>query len=141
MAADAEGAALLRADGASRGNPGEAAYGYLIYDCEGRVLAQEGRYLGRMTNNEAEYHGLLAGLRRAQALGLQRLDVQMDSELVVRQMLGQYRVKAANLLPLYREARQLIAAFRGNISHVRRGGNAAADRLANLALDERARQR
>lgn len=135
--------AILRADGASRGNPGPAAYGYLITDPRGKVLASEGRFLGKMTNNEAEYRGLVAGLEAAAALGVRELDVRLDSELVVFHLSGRYRVRAANLLPVYQHARALLAGFpKASVRHVPRSQNARADDLANMALDiERAKRR
>lgn len=129
--------AILRADGASRGNPGPAAYGFVLSDSRGVPLASEGKYLGKMTNNEAEYKGLIAGLERALALGVRDLDVRLDSELVVKHLSGAYRVRALNLLPLFQRARTLLAKFTSaKVSHVPRSQNARADALANTALDE-----
>lgn len=128
--------AILRADGASRGNPGPAAFGFVITDPRGRELVSEGRFLGRATNNEAEYRGLIAGLERAVALGVQNLDVRLDSELVVLQLKGTYRVRAHNLLSLYQRARALLARLpAASVRHVPRSQNARADALANEALD------
>jgi len=130
------GRAVLRSDGAARGNPGPAAIAYVLLDEHGRELAAEGRAIGRATNNEAEYHALIAGLERAAALGLRSLDVRLDSELVVLQLTGRYRVRSAHLVPLHQRARALLAGFAATtIRHVPRGRNARADQLANTALD------
>lgn len=123
-------------DGAARGNPGDAAFGVLLTWAGGSE--EIGGYLGRTTNNVAEWTALLALLTRARALGLSRLAVGCDSELVVKQFSGAYRVKAAHLVPLYREAMALRRAFAGlRLEHVPREENRAADRIANRAIDER----
>lgn len=130
--------AVVYIDGGSRGNPGDAAFG--VYACDGdeRPVAAFGRFLGRMTNNEAEYSGLLAALHWAREEDVQELHVRSDSELMVKQMNGLYRVKSANLKPLFESAKQLTQGFtRFAIEHVRREGNVDADRLANLAMDAR----
>lgn len=130
--------AIAHVDGGSRGNPGDAAYGVFICDPGGAPVAAFGAFLGTMTNNQAEYHGLLAALEWAQEHGIGELHVNADSQLMVRQMNGQYRVKSANLKPLFEKARrqaQRLGSFR--IEHVRREGNVEADRLANLAMDRR----
>jgi ribonuclease HI len=127
---------LLFADGAARGNPGPAAGGYVLDDGEGRQRAQGAVVLGAATNNVAEYKALLAGLARALELGVTALEVRMDSELVVRQMCGVYRVRNEGLKPLFAEAQELsrrFASFR--IQHVPREQNARADAEANKALD------
>ncbi len=123
-------------DGGSRGNPGAAAWGYTIVDPDGVMIAAAGRSIGTATNNEAEYGGLIAGLHRAHELGIQTLQVFGDSKLVIEQMAGNWKVKAPGLQGLHREAR-LAAAKIGQVdyAHVRRGSNAAADRLVNAALD------
>lgn len=127
---------LLWADGAARGNPGPAAAGYVLDDAEGRPVASGGIALGRATNNVAEYKALLAGLSRALELGVEAIDVRMDSELVVRQMSGIYRVKHEGLKPLFAEAQVLSRGFaRFTIRHVPREQNARADAEANRALD------
>jgi ribonuclease HI len=129
----------LHIDGASRGNPGEAGFGVHVTDAQGRELAALYGYLGRASNNVAEYEALLHGLRYALGRGARRVRVFSDSELVVRQMAGQYRVKHPNMVGLHREARELMRRFeRVVIGHVRREQNKEADRLANRALDERA---
>ncbi len=127
---------LLWADGAARGNPGPAAAGYVLDDAEGTPVASGGIALGKATNNVAEYKALLAGLSRALELGVVAIDVRMDSELVVRQMSGIYRVKHEGLKPLFAEAQVLSRGFaRFTIRHVPREQNARADAEANRALD------
>jgi ribonuclease HI len=130
---------LIHIDGGSRGNPGEAGFGVHVEDAAGAVVAELYGYLGRTTNNVAEYHGLLHGLRWALARGVQRVRVFSDSELVVKQIAGSYRVKHPNMVPLYRQAMGLLARFaEAPVTHVRREQNRDADRLANQALDEKA---
>src|SRR5262245_48415084 len=132
-----EGWHRLQADGAARGNPGPAAYGFVLDSPSGSELAGEGEAIGEATNNVAEYRGLIAGLERALALGVTRLEVRMDSELVVRQMAGRYRVKHPGLVPLFRQARTLVERLEHwEIRHVPREQNKRADLLANRALDE-----
>jgi ribonuclease HI len=127
----------LMVDGASRGNPGEAGSGAVIYDDAGRTVRELTRYLGRATNNVAEYEGLLMGLEEALKLGVTRLKVESDSELLVRQLNGVYRVKHEKLIPLHQRARDLLRRFDSHrIIHVRRELNKVADRLANQAIDE-----
>jgi ribonuclease HI len=128
---------IVRTDGASRGNPGPAAAGVVIEDTSGVVVEQLGAYLGEMPNNQAEYHALILGLQTVGGFQPSAVDVFMDSELVVRQMTGVYRVRDAALQLLYREATALARGLpHVTFTHVRRGQNALADRLANLALDE-----
>jgi ribonuclease HI len=132
-------AAAYRAniDGGSRGNPGPASYGVLIRDPRGLVVAKLKKYIGRSTNNVAEYYGLIAALDYAQQHGIRALRVESDSELLVRQMLGQYKVKSPELRPLFERARKMAQGFDSfKISHVYREQNAEADALANEALDE-----
>jgi ribonuclease HI len=129
----------LHIDGASRGNPGEAGFGVWATDGRGEPRASLYGYLGRATNNVAEYQALLHALRWALAQGAGRIEVCSDSELVVRQLEGRYRVKHPDMLRLHREARELLARFAEvHIRHVPRERNRDADRLANRALDERA---
>ncbi len=126
----------LYTDGAARGNPGPAAVGIVIEDDEGQVLWKEGRYLGKTTNNVAEYQALLIGLVTARTLGPGPLVVRMDSELVVKQLTGAYRVKHPALIPLHRKALAELGRFSSwRAEHVRREKNQMADHLANLALD------
>jgi ribonuclease HI len=130
---------MLFADGGSRGNPGPAAGGAVILAEDGETLAEAGSFLGVATNNVAEWHGLLAGLEAALELGVEDLAVRLDSELVVRQLTGVYRVKHADLIPLHRKAQGLLRRFRSvDIAHVRRKDNAAADAVVNRLLDEAA---
>jgi len=126
-------------DGGSRGNPGPAAYGVVIHDARGQVVAKIKKYIGRATNNVAEYYGLIAALDYAQSHGIRALRVESDSELLVRQMRGQYKVKSPELRPLYERARKMSQGFEAfRIEHVYREQNALADALANEALDETA---
>ena len=124
-------------DGGSRGNPGPASYGVVIRDPRGQVVAKLKKYIGRSTNNVAEFYGLIAALDYAQQHGIRALRVQSDSELLVRQMLGQYKVKSPELRPLFERARKMAQTFDSfKIEHVYREQNAEADALANEALDE-----
>jgi ribonuclease HI len=133
------GALRLHVDGASRGNPGEAGFGVHVTDPEGSEVAALYGYLGRATNNVAEYQALLHGLRFALARGAARVEVYSDSELLVRQVEGRYKVKSPGLQPLHREALGLLARFeRARVAHVPRERNQEADALANRAVDERA---
>lgn len=123
-------------DGGSRGNPGPAGFGVYIEGPEGQTLGELSEYLGKTTNNVAEYSGLLAAIDFAVKNGHRRLRVVADSELMVRQMQGRYKVNSPDLRPLHEEAKRRVAqleAFR--IEHVLRGKNQKADRLANLAMD------
>jgi ribonuclease HI len=123
-------------DGGSRGNPGPSGFGVYIQDEHGRALAELSEFLGKRTNNYAEYSGLLAALNFALEKGYQRLRVVSDSELMVKQIKGQYRVNSPELRPLYDEAKRRIARLEQfRIEHVLRGKNQHADRLANLAMD------
>ncbi|MBN1556436.1 MAG: ribonuclease HI family protein [Phycisphaerae bacterium] len=128
---------IVNIDGGSRGNPGPAGAGIVIRAADdGTVLAQAGVFLGNATNNVAEYQGLIEGLRRAETLGARQVEVLSDSELLVRQMNGQYRVKNAGLKPLFEEANDLarrLAKF--SIRHVRREQNTLADAMANKAMN------
>jgi ribonuclease H / adenosylcobalamin/alpha-ribazole phosphatase len=128
--------AKLSTDGGARGNPGPAAYGYVLEAGDGTVLAAHGETIGVATNNVAEYRALVAGLERARELGVTELDVVSDSELLVKQMRGEYRVKNAALRTLSLEAAALARAI-GNVRYtaVRREHNDLADRLVNEALD------
>jgi ribonuclease HI len=131
-------AATAHVDGGARGNPGPAGYGVRITRDDGSVVDLK-QSIGIATNNVAEYNGLLAALRWAADAGVQSLHVKADSELMVKQMLGDYRVKNERLQPLYAEARRLVACIgRVTFEHVRREQNQDADRLANEAMDEAA---
>jgi len=124
-------------DGGSRGNPGPAGYGAIVEDPRGRVVARLSEFLGRQTNNFAEYKGLLAVLAWARQNGVRQLRVISDSELMVKQVQGQYKVASPALRPLWEEARRVSREFeRFEISHTLRGGNKEADRLANEAMDK-----
>jgi ribonuclease HI len=128
--------ARLFTDGGARGNPGPAAYGFVLEDERGTVLDARGETIGVATNNVAEYSALLAGLRRAAELGVDELDVVSDSELMVKQMNGEYRVKNEALRELSLEAARLARALGGvTYRNVRRAENELADRLVNEALD------
>ncbi|MFH1003080.1 MAG: ribonuclease HI family protein [Chloroflexota bacterium] len=127
---------IIHADGASRHNPGPAAIGATLRDSQGKLVASVSRAIGRATNNQAEYRAVIAALEEALKLGASQVMVKLDSELVVRQLSGQYRVRQAGLQPLHRQVTRLLAQFRQvTISHVPRQQNAEADRLANQALD------
>lgn len=129
----------LHIDGASRGNPGEAGFGVHVTTPEGAELARLYGYLGPASNNVAEYQALLHGLRYALDKGARKVHVYSDSELVVRQMAGAYRVKHPAMVPLHEQARRLARRFEEfELVHVRREHNREADRLANQALDEKA---
>ncbi len=129
--------AILYADGASRGNPGPAGAGAVLIDHSGRVIAELTRFLGTTTNNVAEYTGLIVGLEEARRLGVDELDVRMDSKLVVEQMSGRWRIKHPNMKPLALKAGALFATFpKRTITHVPRDQNGIADALSNRAIDE-----
>jgi probable phosphoglycerate mutase len=123
-------------DGGSRGNPGPAGYGVSIEGPNGEKIAELSEYLGKATNNVAEYSALLAALAFALQQGHRHLRVVADSELLVRQIQGRYKVNSPDLRPLYEEAKRRIAQLEGfRIEHVLRGRNRRADRLANQAMD------
>lgn len=123
-------------DGGSRGNPGPAALGVYITDEQGRMVKEHGRYLGTATNNHAEYAAVIDALEHAKQLGADELDMFMDSELVVRQLSGQYRVKDPGLAQQYMRVHNLRLGFRKvTFTHVRREKNKEADRLVNETLD------
>jgi ribonuclease HI len=128
--------ATLFADGGSRGNPGPAASGAVLFDEQGEVVEEIGTYLGVATNNVAEWTGLLQGLKAALARGVDELAVRLDSELVVKQLSGAYRVKHPGLIPLHAEAKSLLRKFAHvDVRHVPRKQNAAADAVVNQVLD------
>lgn len=125
-------------DGGSRGNPGPAAFAVIIADEGGNILKEYGRYLGRMTNNEAEYNGAIAALKEALALGADEVEVFSDSEVMVRQVNGVYRCKAANLQPFLDQVRELRSRFKQtSFRNVRREHPmvSRADRLLNEEQD------
>ena len=126
----------LFTDGAAKGNPGPAGIGIWM-ECNGVAIQEIGEYIGETTNNAAEYKALIRGLKLAQELGVARVDAFSDSELMVRQLNGIYRVKTPALKPLYDEARKLGRSFDAfQIQHVPRSENHEADRLANLGIQE-----
>ncbi|HMT05121.1 MAG: ribonuclease HI family protein [Solirubrobacterales bacterium] len=127
---------IVNVDGGARGNPGPAAIGIVVRDGEENVLQDLGETIGEATNNVAEYKALVRGIQMARDMGGDELEIRGDSELVVKQMLGQYKVKHPDMKPLHAEAKEALASVRSwSISHVRREQNAEADALVNQALD------
>ncbi len=128
---------LIHIDGGSRGNPGPAACGIVIQDASHDLILHEaGYFIGEATNNVAEYQGLIKALQVALEMNLKQVHVISDSQLMVRQILGQYKVKADNLKPLHRQATELFAQFDNwRFEHVKRAHNQRADAVANLAMD------
>jgi ribonuclease HI len=129
---------IIHSDGGARGNPGPAGIGAVLTDETGKTLAEISRYLGETTNNQAEYRALLAGLEKAKDLGATEVACLLDSELVVKQLNHEYKVKSPDLAPLFLKVYNLSQSFKKiSFSHVRRGFNKEADRLANEAMDRR----
>ncbi len=127
----------INIDGGSRGNPGPASYGVVIRDGGGEIVAKLKKYIGRMTNNVAEYYGLIAALDYAESHGVRAIRIESDSELLVKQMRGLYKVKSEDLRPLFERAQKMSKTFDSfRIEHVYREQNREADALANEALDE-----
>jgi ribonuclease HI len=127
---------VVNVDGGARGNPGPASIGVVVQDSDGAVLEERGERIGVATNNVAEYRALLLGIERAAELGASELELIGDSELVVRQVKGEYKVKDATLRKLHGEVARGLRQFESwSIRHVRREQNAEADRLVNAALD------
>ena len=127
---------IIHTDGASRGNPGRAAIGVIIRDEKGALVATISQSIGKTTNNQAEYRAIIAALEKALSLGAANVELNSDSELVVRQVKGQYRVKKDTLRPLYEQVMQLKSRLEDfRIKHVPRQRNREADKLANAALD------
>ena len=123
-------------DGASRGNPGQAGIGVAIYNEKNEKLKSISQYIGEATNNVAEYKALISALQASQELGAEEIEVFTDSELMVKQIKGEYRVKNEGLKPLFNEAKELIKTFTTvKVTHVRRELNKEADKLANIAID------
>jgi len=123
-------------DGAARGNPGPAAIGVIIRDGEGRLISRLSRRIGTTTNNQAEYRAVIAALEEAIRLGATHVELNSDSELVVRQLNGSYRVRKAALKPLYRRVKELEGLLQGfTVTHIPRQQNTEADKLTNAALD------
>lgn len=138
VAAEAAKRTRLFTDGAARGNPGPAGAGAVIVSAEGHIVAKVGKFLGDSTNNVAEYMGLIIGLKRAKAMGIKELEVLCDSELLVKQLSGEYAVKADHLRPLHDEAQQLLKGFQWIlVRHIPREQNVQADAMSNRAIDER----
>jgi ribonuclease HI len=127
---------VINVDGGARGNPGPAAIAAVIQSPDGTVLEEHAERIGHATNNVAEYRALLLGIQRAATLGVEDVELVGDSELIVRQVKGEYKVKDATLRELHAEVKQALAPFaRWSIRHVRRDHNANADRLVNEVLD------
>jgi len=132
---------IANIDGGARGNPGPAGYGVFLQDPKGRTVAELHRYLGHQTNNVAEYTALLAALEYAIQHHARALRVRSDSELLVKQIKGVYKVRSEGLLPLYQRAQRMMLELEDfRIEHVRREQNSDADRLANKAMDEGTRR-
>jgi ribonuclease HI len=126
---------LIYTDGASLGNPGRAAIGVVVHDGQDRVVSRLSRSIGYATNNQAEYWAIIAALEETARLGAGAVDIKSDSELVVEQLNGRYRVKKASLRPLYQKVVQLIGSLESfTITHIPREQNREADNLAHLAL-------
>ncbi|MCL2150096.1 MAG: ribonuclease HI family protein [Dehalococcoidia bacterium] len=133
---------IIYTDGGCRYNPGPAAIGVLVQDTSGTKLAAISRYLGHGTNNQAEYHAVIAGLEKALSLGASRVEVRADSLLIVEQLNGRYKVKNAVLRPLFLKAQNLSQRFQSfSVKHIPREMNNEADRLANQALDAHTAER
>ncbi len=128
----------IRTDGGARGNPGPAGIGVVIEDETGKILEEHAKYLGEMTNNQAEYRAVILGLERALDLCATSVEVVTDSELLVRQMNGEYRVKHLELAQRYLQIKNLEIRLGGHVRyrHVRREANKHADKLSNIAMDE-----
>ena len=126
----------IYSDGAARGNPGQAAIGAVIKDKQGKLITSISQRIGTTTNNQAEYSAIIADLEKAISLGAKHVELNSDSELVVRQINGRYRVKKAALISLHQQVRQLLGNLEGfKITHIPREQNTEADTLANRALD------
>ena len=129
---------IIRTDGGARGNPGPAGIGVVIEDDKGKVLEEHAEYLGTTTNNQAEYKAAILGLKRAVALGATSAEIVADSELLVKQAQGEYKVKNADLAHRYLELKNLETQLNGHVKyrHVRREYNTHADKLSNDAMDK-----
>lgn len=129
---------IINTDGGARGNPGPGACGVVIRSRDGVVIKKLGKYLGKCTNNEAEYHGLILGLEEALKMGADELEVLLDSQLITNQMLGKYKVKDAKLKLLYQKATSLVKKF-SNVSfvHISREKNKMADYIVNKIIDNK----
>jgi ribonuclease HI len=125
-------------DGGARGNPGPAGIGAVAYDENGTIIFEISKYLGEMTNNQAEYRALIAALEKASEIGAETIEVMMDSELIVKQINRQYKVKNAGLAPLFLKVHNLTQQFKSaKFRHIPRERNKVADALANEAMDRR----
>jgi ribonuclease HI len=128
---------ILNTDGGARGNPGPGAYGVVIKNDDKEVIFEMGNYLGKCTNNEAEYRGLIAGLKKSLEMGHKNLRVFLDSELIVKQVRGEYKIKSEGLRGLYSQVKELETKFENiSFNHVPRELNKEADQLVNKVLDE-----
>ena len=135
------GRVVLCTDGGSRGNPGPAGFGVVLTDESGRVFAETGEFIGRATNNEAEYAGLVKGLEMAREAGASEVVVRSDSQLLVRQLNGEYKVKSRGLMPFFLRAKALLESLASwRAEYVPREQNVHADRLANRAMDRAAKK-
>lgn len=129
--------AKLFTDGGSRGNPGNAAYAFLLLKMDDTVVEKYGEFIGTTTNNQAEYKGLIAGLSRAQSLGIKKLHVYMDSELIIKQLNGEYKVKHPDMALLFNQASNIAKQFDViSFTHVPRALNSQADAEVNIQLDK-----
>jgi ribonuclease HI len=134
-----DGPIVINFDGGSRGNPGAAGVGVVLSAMDGTALVTLGRYIGTATNNVAEYKAVILGLEKALELKVPRIIIRGDSELIIKQLSGAYRVKQPHLVPLWEKAKSLLTNFDSvKLEHNRRHHNALADKLANLAMDRRA---
>ncbi len=131
---------IVYADGASVGNPGDSGCGALVVDEKGNVLAKDYRYLGKNTNNYAEYEGVIMGLEMALQIGARQVEVRLDSDLLVNQIKGGYKVKSSSLAKQYQKVMELVSKFDDfKIVHIDRSENKEADRLATLAISTKKR--
>lgn len=127
---------LLYSDGGARGNPGPAGIGAVLFTPDDKVVAEVSHYIGEATNNQAEYKALIAGLEKAKDLQIEEIDCFLDSELIVKQLKGEYKVKNNGLKPLFAAAKNLSGYFHAiSFAHVRREKNKHADALVNKAID------
>lgn len=128
---------VIRTDGGARGNPGPAGIGVVIEDAKGKVLEEHAKFLGVKTNNQAEYEAVILGLQRAKHLKADSAEVVADSELVIKQANGEYKVKHVNIKPLFAQVQDLVRQI-GSVKfkHVKRAQNEHADALSNKAMDE-----
>jgi ribonuclease HI len=133
-----QGSWQLYTDGASKGNPGPAGAGWILVNERDSILVKDSKFLGEATNNEAEYEALILGLKHALSLGIEEIKIHMDSELLVRQLNGLYRVKNPRLAIYFQQVRDLLNKFsRYGIIHIPREQNRQADAMANVAIRER----